>query len=130
MKAEAALRWSLPSRPASAGLARHHVGGCCDGLGRDLRDIAMLLTTELVSNAIEHGEGEIELVVTRPADRLRVEVHDRSSGRPVPRSADADSARGRGLLLVERLASEWGVQPSSVPGGKQVWFQLRVPPGR
>lgn len=130
MTAEPALHWSLPSHPTSAGLARHHVGDTCAGLGRDLRDIAMLLTTELISNAIEHGAGEIELVVSRPEDRLRVEVHDQSSGLPVSRKPDAQAARGRGLLLVERLASEWGVDASRFPGGKQVWFQLRLPRAR
>ena len=122
------LGWSLPCEPRSAGLARRHVADACSGHGRELHDVAVLLTTELVGNAVEHGRGRIHLVVAELPSRLRVEVHDDSPERPVPRQAGSDAQRGRGLMLVERLASEWGVD-ATPGGGKLVWFQLRLPAG-
>jgi anti-sigma regulatory factor (Ser/Thr protein kinase) len=121
--------WFLPCAPASAGEARRHVAGACSGLGREFHDVAVLLTSELVGNAVEHAQGDIQLVVSTGPDRFRVEVHDQSSVTPTPQLSGGIAPRGRGLMLVERLSSEWGVDPSP-RGGKQVWFQLRLPRGR
>jgi anti-sigma regulatory factor (Ser/Thr protein kinase) len=87
--------------------------------------VAQLLTSELVSNAVEHGSGSIRLSIRCHDDVLRIGVTD-DSPRPLaftrPRTSDD---RGRGLLLVERMALAWGV--TSTPGaGKTVWFKLRT----
>lgn len=120
--------WNLPCEPNSAALARQYVASACLHLGREFHDVAVLLASELVGNAVEHARSEtIHLVVDQQERRFRVEVHDHLAGRPVPRQQDPLAPRGRGLMLVERLAAEWGVDPSS-RGGKQVWFQLRMPP--
>lgn len=122
--------WNLPCAPDSASVARRHVAAACSHLGREFHDVAVLLASELVGNAVEHAHGEtVYLVVDQRESRFRVEVHDDLAGRPVPRETDALAPRGRGLMLVERLAAEWGVDPSP-RGGKQVWFQLRIPPQR
>ena len=122
------MDWNLPCAPASAALARRHVAAACSHLGREFHDVAVLLASELVGNAVEHAHGEaIHLVVDQRESRFRVEVHDNQAGRPTAQQADALAPRGRGLMLVERLAAEWGVDPSP-RGGKQVWFQLRMPP--
>lgn len=119
--------WNLPCSPASAALARRHVADSCSHLGREFHDVAVLLASELVGNAVEHARSDaILLVVDQRESRFRVEVHDDLAGRPTPQHADALAPRGRGLMLVERLAAEWGVDPSP-RGGKQVWFQLRMP---
>lgn len=119
--------WNLPCAPGSAAIARQHVATACGHLGREFHDVAVLLTSELVGNAVEHARSEaIHLVVEQRESRFRVEVHDDLAGRPVPQQQDALAPRGRGLMLVERLAAEWGVDPSP-RGGKQVWFQLRMP---
>jgi len=121
--------WNLPCAPGSAAVARRHVADACSHLGREFHDVAVLLASELVGNAVEHARSDsIHLVVDQQVSRFRVEVHDDLAGRPVPQQADVLAPRGRGLMLVERLASEWGVD-SSPRGGKQVWFQLRMPPG-
>jgi anti-sigma regulatory factor (Ser/Thr protein kinase) len=91
---------------------------------RDVVEVATLLVSELVANAIRHGKGVVRLAVKRFSGRLCVEVFDEGPGRPAARTPDSTRAGGRGLLLVERLASEWGVAPSS-GGGKTVWFTLR-----
>jgi anti-sigma regulatory factor (Ser/Thr protein kinase) len=121
--------WDLPCDPGSAALARRHVASTCTRLGREFHDVAVLLASELVGNAVEHAHGhDIHLVVDLQGSRFRVEVHDDADGRPTARRGDTLAPRGRGLMLVERLAAEWGVEPSP-RGGKQVWFCLRVPPG-
>ena len=91
---------------------------------RDVVEVALLLASELVTNAIRHGKGVVQLVVKKFSGRLCVEVSDTGPGRPTARNPDSHHAGGRGLLLVERLANEWGVAPSP-GGGKTVWFTLR-----
>ncbi|MET9440407.1 ATP-binding protein [Streptomyces sp. NPDC006610] len=93
---------------------------------------AELLTSELVTNALVHTDGEAVLTVTVEPRRLRVEVRDFVGRRPAVRVPNADdgthtgpgtySTNGRGLLLVQSLADAWGVLPHEV--GKSVWFEL------
>ncbi|MGX1548283.1 ATP-binding protein [Streptomyces adustus] len=86
-------------------------------------EIAELLTSELVTNALVHTDREALLTATVGPDGLRVEVRDFVAGRPRPRvPAAQDGTHGRGLLLVQSLASAWGVLPHGV--GKSVWFEL------
>lgn len=119
--------WNLPCDTTSAATARRHVSDACAHLGREFHDVAVLLASELVGNAVEHTRSTvIHLVVDQRETRFRVEVHDELAGRPSAQQVDPLAPRGRGLMLVERLAAEWGVDPSP-RGGKQVWFQLRVP---
>lgn len=117
--------FSLQRDPTGARQARRHVAKACDGLARDVVEIAQLLTTELVTNALDHGEGEITLGITRTPDDLRIDVGDAAPERPRPRSAQPDQTRGRGMLLVESMATAWGVDPPA-DGGKRVWFRLRT----
>ncbi|GGW63914.1 ATP-binding protein [Streptomyces lucensis JCM 4490] len=86
-------------------------------------EIAELLTSELVTNALVHTDDDAVLTaVVRPGG-LRVEVRDFVAGRPEPQAPDTgDGTHGRGLVLVESLADDWGVRPHEV--GKSVWFEL------
>ncbi|MET8471435.1 ATP-binding protein [Streptomyces sp. NPDC006422] len=92
-------------------------------------DVAELLTSELVTNALVHTDCEAELTATVGPEGLRVEVRDFVSRRPEPRVPHADGGAhgtsGRGLILVQSLADDWGVAPLG-PGatGKVVWFEL------
>lgn len=93
-----------------------------------LADTTELLATELLTNALQYTGGGAVVTATLsqgPEHRLRVEVQDSLSRRPVPRPAQpaADpGTSGRGLLLVEALADAWGVLTR--PDGKAVWFEL------
>ncbi len=88
----------------------------------DIAEVACLLTSELVTNAVLHARSPVELVVALTDGELRVEVHD-SSPRPATHSPVAvTETRGRGLGLVERLSDDWGVDP--LEPGKSVWFAL------
>ncbi|MFE9601457.1 ATP-binding protein [Streptomyces hokutonensis] len=89
-----------------------------------LTDDAMLAVSELVTNAVKHGKGRpVELRVRRLAHELRIEVTD---GTPTParlRSAGPADENGRGLLLVDAVAKEWGVSID----GTMTWCSLAIP---
>ncbi|MFI2432890.1 ATP-binding protein [Streptomyces sp. NPDC018693] len=86
-------------------------------------EIAELLTSELVTNALVHTDHDAVLTATLGPAGLRVEVRDFVAHRPRLRVPNADDGtHGRGLVLVESLADAWGVCPHGV--GKAVWFEL------
>ncbi|WP_298572236.1 ATP-binding protein [Streptomyces luteogriseus] len=88
-------------------------------------DVAELLTSELVTNAIVHTDHDAVLTATVGPHGLRVEVRDFVARRPRLRIPVADDGtNGRGLLLVQSLADAWGVRPHGV--GKAVWFELEA----
>ncbi|MEV7784611.1 ATP-binding protein [Streptomyces sp. NPDC088106] len=95
--------------------------------GDDLAATASLLAAELTANAVLHGRVRgraARLVVTLDATAVRVEVTDARGERLPAKSPSEDGESGRGLLLVEALADDWGVRPHP-PGGKTVWAALR-----
>jgi anti-sigma regulatory factor (Ser/Thr protein kinase) len=86
-------------------------------------DIAVVLTSELVTNALQHEAGEtITFTITCVCDQLRVDVHDSSPCMPVLEDAPADAEAGRGLMLVASLSADWGFYRT--PTGKAVYFKL------
>jgi anti-sigma regulatory factor (Ser/Thr protein kinase) len=97
------------------------------------RETARLLVSELVTNAILHSEsrrpgGSISVTVVDVPDGIRVEVADEGSVRSVPMVRDEPLAPdGRGLLLVQTLADDWGYQLRN-DGGTTVWFRLAMLP--
>ena len=110
--------------PTSASAARRFVAATLRGWECDeLVDVATLLVSELVANAILHAHTTIEVRVLRRRDgRLRFDVRDGANRAPARKHYSALTTTGRGLLLVETLAADWGVTPSDV--GKTVWFEL------
>jgi anti-sigma regulatory factor (Ser/Thr protein kinase) len=102
------------------------VTGAADGHG--LVDDAVLLTSELVTNAVTHETGEtITLVVTCAYGQLHVDVHDTSCALPAPVDGPPDAETGRGLMLVASLSSSWGYYRT--PTGKAVYFTLAFQDG-
>ena len=92
-------------------------------------DVAVLLTSELVTNAIKHTPSEtVTLGIRCARDRLRVDVHDTSPSPPVLTTAPADAEAGRGLVLIADLSAEWGSYRT--PMGKVVYFTLAFEPDR
>ncbi|MEV7289289.1 SpoIIE family protein phosphatase [Streptomyces sp. NPDC093252] len=88
-------------------------------------DSALLVVSELVTNALVHTDGQVRLDLTLVGGRLRVAVADSSPRSPVkPTRIGWEATGGRGLLLVEALSGTWGTVP--VSGGKQVWSELPV----
>ncbi|MER7765847.1 ATP-binding protein [Kitasatospora sp. NPDC096140] len=90
-----------------------------DGVAADV----VLLVAELVANAMLHGDGPLELVLDAAADRLRVEVSDRSPAMPAPRLPHQPALPGgHGLVIVQRIADRWGAEPHSQ--GKAIWAEF------
>lgn len=120
-------RVDLPAAPTSGALARDVLRQLCAAadLSQDTCDTALLLTTELVTNAIEHGAAPAVLDASVLDQAVRVAVADASPSSPEPRVASEFDERGRGLFLVAALASRWGTEPR--PGGKAVWFEMDLP---
>ena len=117
-------RRTFPSTPASAGEARRFVEEVLtDAELVPLTYSATMLVSELVANAVLHTGTPIEIVVTAEGNGVRVEVHDGSPQLPVRKHYSTMSGTGRGLLLVDRMASQWGAERTG-GGGKMVWFEL------
>ena len=90
-------------------------------------DVAVLLTSELVTNAIRHEvTGIVMLAITCSCGQLRVDVHDTSRALPMLLDAPVDAETGRGLMLVTTLSAEWGFYRT--PTGKAVYFTLAFEP--
>lgn len=117
--------WVLPSDVTAAFHARLHVVNACEDMPAQVVDIARLLVTELVANAVLHGSGTVLLAVTREAGGLRVDVYDENPDPPVVVNAESLMEHGAGLRLVAALASSWGVDSrGDEQPGKRVWFAL------
>ena len=122
-------RIRLTASPVAAGEARGRVRAAIRAWDIPVEeDIAVLLTSELVTNAISHEAGTtIMLSVTSSSGMLRVDVHDTSRTWPVLMDASADAEAGRGLMLVATLSATWGIYRT--PAGKAVYFTLAFEPG-
>ncbi|WUL57592.1 ATP-binding protein [Streptomyces sp. NBC_00344] len=91
--------------------------------GPGAADVAELLTSELVTNALIHTDRGAEVTASVGPSTLRVEVRDCMPGMPQRPTPDTEGGTsGRGLVLVEALADNWGVRGSEV--GKVIWFEL------
>ncbi|HVF03951.1 MAG TPA: ATP-binding protein [Frankiaceae bacterium] len=86
-----------------------------------MEDVA-LVVSELVTNAILHGEGEVTLDVVVEPHAVRIAVEDLDPGTPEAREAGLDADSGRGLALVSKIAARWGVRPGD--RGKVVWAEV------
>lgn len=109
--------------PASVARLRHFAVEACAALGAavDL-DTAALLVSEVVTNALVHGSGQVRLRVLPLDVGVRVEVLDGSAVLPARRAAAELDEGGRGIALVDSLASAWGSDVA--PDGKCVWFEI------
>ncbi|MCA2200370.1 SpoIIE family protein phosphatase [Streptomyces griseoincarnatus] len=117
--------WTLPREPRSVGRAREYARARLLAWGMEpLVDTTELLVSELVTNALRYGEGEIRLRLL--LDRTLVcEVWDSGLVQPRRRRARDTDEGGRGLQLVGLLSAAWGSRRT--PRGKTVWFELPLP---
>ena len=118
-------RAAFPSELSSAAAARRFAATTLRSWGRDdLIESTELLLSELVVNAVLHAASAVTVELHLRPGSLRVEVTDASATPPAPRPVDPVAVTGRGLLIVDALATSWGVDPA--PPGKVVWFELAV----
>jgi serine/threonine-protein kinase RsbW len=118
------LETTLPPVPASARTARQAVCSALEGWPASVVDTAELLAGELVGNAVRHAGSPLTLRVRVGDDTVQLEVTD--AERALPRRFDPapDDLSGRGLALVDALATDWGAEPG--PGrGKTVWCVIQ-----
>lgn len=120
----------LAAGPSSVAIARHFVTDrLLEWRAERMLDPTVLLVSELVTNAVLHGLPPVHCSVTLDRDGVRVEVSDSSPVSPSLREVRRRATNGRGLRLVEMLASAWGCD--AIPGdGKSVWFDIVPAPDR
>ncbi|MFJ2719283.1 ATP-binding protein [Streptomyces sp. NPDC087437] len=88
----------------------------------------LLVVSELVTNACLHAEGPDQLEITCDNKVIRIEVSDRSTGQPAPRTPHrAGRPGGHGMFIVQRLCLDWGVVRAPGVTGKRVWAELGAP---
>ncbi|MFF2932965.1 SpoIIE family protein phosphatase [Streptomyces mirabilis] len=117
--------WTLPGDQSAVRSARTLAARQLTEWGlQGLQDATQLIVSELVTNAIRHGTGQIELRLVRH-QVLTCEVSDTGPCTPRPRRARTMDENGRGLFLVTNLSRRWGSRP--VPGGKVVWADQDLP---
>ncbi|WP_320781682.1 ATP-binding protein [Streptomyces sp. CRN 30] len=88
----------------------------------------LLVVSELVTNACLHAEGPDELWISCDRKVVRLEVSDRGTGQPEPRTPHrAGRPGGHGMFIVQRLCLDWGVVRSPGVAGKTVWAELAAP---
>ncbi|MET8409079.1 ATP-binding protein [Streptomyces sp. NPDC005195] len=108
-----------------------HAWGWLPAAGADRRAAAedvLLVVSELVTNACLHAEGPEELRISCDNKVLRVEVSDRGTGQPAPRTPHrAGRPGGHGMFIVQRLCLDWGVVRAPDVVGKTVWAELGAP---
>ena len=113
----------LPCTVRSPQVARVFLRRTLHGWRLDgLAAVTELLATELVANVVTHVGGPMTLRAVHDGSRVRVEIDDPSSIRPVVRHPGFREEHGRGMLLVDELADVWGVDARA--DGKTVWFEL------
>ncbi|HSP39017.1 MAG TPA: ATP-binding protein [Frankiaceae bacterium] len=113
---------ALPSSLRSPALARALVAEALRNCPTDVVDTALLLVSEVVTNAVRHAVGSPLIIGVETEPVLMVSVEDASPEPPVHDDAALDAESGRGLGLVDALATTWGWHRSSP--GKVVWFEL------
>lgn len=115
----------LSPHPTSVGAARRFVRDVlktrhvADGVVSTVE----LLTSEVVTNAIIHARSGPQLAVEIDDDVVRVAVRDLSPALPVRRRGHLDDTSGRGVIIVEELATAWGIEQEG-DGAKRVWFEV------
>lgn len=142
-------RLVLPPALPSAATARQFAAARCHQWGLPaLSDDLVLSLSEVVTNAVVHTGSPATVTISLAGEYLEAAVSDDSPRAPIVRPprldllADIEALRdrdglqvgpagsiagGRGMLIVDAIADEWGVAARS--GGKEVWFRLRTPGG-
>jgi anti-sigma regulatory factor (Ser/Thr protein kinase) len=128
MTATKTVSFWVPGGTRAAGVARRSVLSVQAGLPGGIRHRLALLLSELVTNAIEYGgarpEETVQVRLASSSERVRVEVFDPGPNGSRGREAD-DERSGYGMLLVDRLADDWGREQTAA-GGTLAWFELSL----
>ncbi len=121
----------LDREPTEVRRARDETRKALFGWGlSEYTEVAELIVSEYVTNAIAHGAGPIKVCISCGGEYLRLDVHDDGAGRPVRRQATATAVAGRGLEVVDGLLARLGGQRTlrddDAGAGKTVGAMIRV----
>lgn len=116
---------TLPAEPRSVTAGRQFTAKTLAEWGYpEHAETACLLVSEILTNAISHARAPIKLRMHRSATEIVTEISDDSPRLPQRRLAGPGDESGRGLILVEALATQWGTRPA--PAGKTFWFTIAL----
>jgi anti-sigma regulatory factor (Ser/Thr protein kinase) len=121
------LSMHLPPDPSAPGVARRRVAALLeqDGVEAEPAEAALLVLSELVTNAVTHARSDVVLVVEIGRDLIRLEVSDDSTTAPSRRVPDKSAPGGWGMNLIDVMSTQWGFGPRADGlGGKTVWVHL------
>ncbi|MCU4183371.1 SpoIIE family protein phosphatase [Acidiferrimicrobium sp. IK] len=123
-------RMAFGAAAESVGRARRFAADVLTSAGWGAQvDLAVLLVSELVTNAVRHAVGPCTLRIEFSDERVELAVEDGDGRIPAPREAGPLDEGGRGLYMVATLADDWGIRPAAATDaggpGKAVWFALR-----
>ena len=119
------LSLSLPPLPTASRVARAAVRDhFADALNRDTVSDLELVISELVTNAVEHGHGTVQLAIEHSVLEIHGTVTDDGNGFDyyAPPNITSQELRGRGLAIVDALVTSWGIRH----GSTQVWFDITL----
>ncbi len=120
LEGDVAVR-SFEASPTSIRAARRFVA---DQLGEQFArvDVALLVASELATNAVQHAAEPFVVEIARTDEGARISVRDRSTAQVMAGTPPAHAESGRGLSLVDALSNDWGVRWT--PNGKVVWADI------
>jgi anti-sigma regulatory factor (Ser/Thr protein kinase) len=123
------LVWVVLSEPASAGLVRRLLSTLFVSLPSDRLADLVLASSELVTNAIHHGDGTLAVTVWPGSSLVRVDVTDNGRAAPLPRLSPYDDDEiGWGLSIVDTLSTRWGATLNIDGPGKTTWIEMGEAP--
>ena len=114
----------LPIDDRSVAAARRCLRNTLEGHQAASTDDALLMLSELVTNAVRHAHTLLRVMVSLADQTVRVEVHDDDPTLPVAPDPAHHATSGRGLRIVDDLADRWGITHNG--DGKTVWFELHL----
>lgn len=124
-------RWELPADPSVTAKCRALVREALTEWSlHDLIDDVVIVVSELLGNALIHGDPPIHLALRADQGTLTGSVSDGGAGWPRLRTAGPELENGRGLRIVTALTDRWGVEPVEGGGGKTIWFTRDHPLAR
>ena len=126
------LHWHLESSATAVGRMRRELRDALDrhGVRGDAHEVVLIVANELAANAVEHVGSHVEVVAAFRPGTVRIAVSDDSPHGPRLRRYDPRAPRGRGLQMVDGLASLWSWSADGL--GKTVWAEIPTDgaPGR
>lgn len=120
-----AVEVTLPPDTQSPSRARRLVESALASDPTEVVEIVTLLVSEAVTNAVLHAGTEVRVRIGHDGTAVRVEVADACPIEPIVRHTSEEASTGRGMLLIDKLADNWGQRTS--PDGKVIWFELATP---